>query len=587
MNGLTFLIISGEFSPGSIDFAFDLSGNTIRSDGLFAFGASSLTTGTLDVTGDFQIFGSPATYLIVSNFTGSVGDDLDVDNDGQLDAVPFDSVLDAVSIIDGDGNADRNYGTTAVISPDGNNAPAHFFRLPSGSGAFQAGAFGDLSNDTPGAANTGTSPVLTRISAVQGSTPPDGDASNDASPLAGQTVTVEGIVVGDFQESGGADGNLRGFYLQEEDIDADTDPFTSEAIFVFSNNIAVNKGDRVQLTGSVTEFFGLTQIASVTAFTIISANNAPPTATRVVLPAVAAVPNADGDLIADLEQFEGMRVTFPQPLEVTELFQLDQFGELRLAQGGRLFQFTNGSAPSVDGFATHQQEIAARNVVLDDGLTTEYPSIIRYPGGFALGGLTAQNPVRMGDTVAGLTGVLHYSRGRGGSGNEAFRVMPTEEPHFVPNARPSVPEVGGNLKVASFNVLNFFNTVADGSGQCFRNGSFSVGNCRGANSSEELERQLEKLVTAMVALDADIYGLVELENDGVDGDNSSVATLARALTARGTRGCDGGFDYVDLGDRVGEDAIAVGFVFCSSKVQRAPGSQPAVLTDADLPGLGF
>ncbi|MEM7677807.1 MAG: hypothetical protein AAF449_17555, partial [Myxococcota bacterium] len=417
LNGLAFLIISGEFAPGSIDFALDLSGNTIRADGLFAFGASTLTTGTLDITGDFRPFSSPATYMLVTNFTGREGDDLDIDNDGQLDAVPFDAVLDSFSVVDGDGNADRNYGTTAIIGPDGSNSPVHIYRLPSGNGAFQAGSFGDLSNDTPGAANTGSPAVRTLISSVQGSTPPDGDRANDSSPLVGQTVTIEGIVTGDFQNRDGADGTLFGFYLQEEDLDADADLFSSEAVFVAANDITVNKGDRVQLTGTVTEFFGRTEIADITAFTIVSADNPLPAATRVTLPAAAAVANADGELIADLESFEGMRVSFPQPLEVTELFQLDRFGEMRLAQGGRFFQFTNGSAPSVPGFAAYQQDLATRNIILDDGLTTEFPSIIRYPGGFVAGGLSATNPIRLGDAVAVLPGVLHYSRGRGGSGD--------------------------------------------------------------------------------------------------------------------------------------------------------------------------
>jgi len=49
--------------------------------------------------------------------------------------------------------------------------------------------------------------------------------------LAGQTVEVEGIVVGDFQLS----TQVKGFYLQEPDATWDADPLTSEGLFVFDN----------------------------------------------------------------------------------------------------------------------------------------------------------------------------------------------------------------------------------------------------------------------------------------------------------------------------------------------------------------
>ena len=582
LDGVSFLIVSGEFAPGSIDFALDLSGNVIGADGVFAFGDPDATG--VDVTGTFNPFGSPTTYFIVSGFTGRAGDDLDLDNDGVLDAAPFGLVYDAVSLVDGDSTPDRSYGRTALIGPDGSNSPAHIFRQQNGTGAFQVGSFADLTADTPGAPNPGTAPAAELISAIQGATPADGISTNDDSPLADQPVTIDGIVVADFQSGPDDDGDLRGFYVQEEDADADASDDTSEGVFVFFDGMDVKVGDRVRVSGTVTEFFGLTEITEVTGLTVLAVDQPLPTAADVVLPAAEFVANADGELIADLEAFEGMRVRFVEPLTVTELFQLDRFGEIRLAQGGRFFQFTNASAPDAAGFQAHLEDMARRNVVLDDGFEVEYPTPIRFPGG----GLSASNPVRMGDQVALLSGVLHFSRGSGGRGDQAYRLMPTEEPHFVTiSPRPAVPDVGGSVKVASFNVLNFFNTVADGVGRCFRNGTTSPGDCRGAGSAQELDRQREKLVTAMVEIDADIYGLIELENDIVDGDASSIAELADALTDRGTRSCDGGFDYVDTGARAGEDAIAVGFIFCTSTVRRAPGSAPAILTDAELAALGF
>src|SRR5690606_36210937 len=142
----------------------------------------------------------------------------------------------------------------------------------------------------------------------------------------------------------------------------------------------------------------------------------------------------------DLEQFEGMWVRFPAALTVTEMFNLDRFGEMRLAAGGRLEQFTNAHQPDAAGFADHMQAIAARTVMHDAGLRPQNPTPIRFPSP----GLSTANAPRMGDTVSELQGNLRFSRGSGGSGDELFRLMPTSEPEFVgANARPeAAPAVG-------------------------------------------------------------------------------------------------------------------------------------------------
>lgn len=77
------------------------------------------------------------------------------------------------------------------------------------------------------------------------------------------------------------------------------------------------------------------------------------------------------------------------------------------------------------------------------------------------------------------------------------------------NDRPVTPEnVGGSLKVTGFNVLNYFKTI-DLSGV-----STAIGqDPRGADTTAEFDRQTDKLVTALLAIDADVLGLAELEND--------------------------------------------------------------------------
>ncbi len=82
--------------------------------------------------------------------------------------------------------------------------------------------------------------------------------SGETSPAAGQTRTVRGVVVGDYE---GPSPALRGFYLQ--DPTGDGDPATSDAIFVFNggNQDLVELGDLVTVTGNVGENQGQTQIS--------------------------------------------------------------------------------------------------------------------------------------------------------------------------------------------------------------------------------------------------------------------------------------------------------------------------------------
>jgi hypothetical protein len=133
------------------------------------------------------------------------------------------------------------------------------------------------------------------IHVVQGNGP--------SSPLAGQAATIEGVVVGDFQ--GGV--ALGGFCVQEEDADADADPSTSEGVFVFSG-VPVSLGDLVRLSGTVAEFNGLTELNSVTSVDICAVGQ-PVTPASVTLPFASAT---------DAERYEGMVVTLPQTLTVSE-----------------------------------------------------------------------------------------------------------------------------------------------------------------------------------------------------------------------------------------------------------------------------
>ena len=146
------------------------------------------------------------------------------------------------------------------------------------------------------------------------------------------------------------------------------------------------------------------------------------------------------------------------------------------------------------------------------------------------------------------------------------------------NPRPtSAPEVGGTTKVVGMNLLNFFNTLrcAMPPPGCFPSGTDA--DCRGATSQAEFDRQWPKTVAAIVAMDADVVGFNEIENDGY-GPDSSIAFLVdklNAATAPGTYAfidADAGTGQVNA---LGTDAIKVGMIYKPARV--TPVGQTAVL----------
>jgi uncharacterized protein len=314
----------------------------------------------------------------------------------------------------------------------------------------------------------------------------DVQGNGAATPVAGQVVVVDGVVVGDYQGATGS-GDLGGFYLQEPDADVDADPQTSEGIFVSDADATpeVSVGDLVRLRGTAGEGFGQTQIGGVNGAIVCSNGATLPGAAQVDLPAATGTA---------LEPFEGMRVSFADQLVVTESRLLDDFGELRLSAGGVLQTPTDVVEPGMPA-----QDLDAANdlrtIVLDDGANAEDLD----PPPF----ISSTATLRRGDSISSLAGVL-------GFGFSAYRVQPTGPVSFVEeNARPDAPEIDGDLKVGAFNVLNYFTTLGE----------------RGAQTAEEFDDQEAKIVAAINGLGADVLSLQEIESNG----GLALDTLVAAL----------------------------------------------------------
>ncbi|MCB1771797.1 MAG: ExeM/NucH family extracellular endonuclease, partial [Candidatus Competibacteraceae bacterium] len=383
-----------------------------------------------------------------------------------------------------------------------------------------------------GSDNTDCGAPFTPIYTIQG--------SGVATPLDGQTVTTEGMVVGDYE---GSSPTLRGFFIQDPTGDGKLE--TSDGIFVFnSNNDSVNLGDTVRVSGVASEYFEQTQISNVSALTVCNTG-------QTIAPTTVNLPFASAEIP---EQYEGMLVKLPQTLYVTEHYQLGRYGEVVVSAVDRLFVPTHLAAPGSPAALALQAANARNRLIIDDASTQQNPD----PIVFGRGGqpLSATNTLRGGDTVQNLIGVMAYSFG-------AYRVYPLNAlgggiPNFTPaNPRPpAIPAVGGSLKVASFNVLNYFLTLDTGVSIC---GPLQNQECRGADSDQEFTRQRNKLLAALVALDAHIVGLIEVENTlGVEPLADLVAGLNNA-TAPNT------YAFIDTGV-IGTDAIKVGLIYQTATV---------------------
>ncbi|EKQ68218.1 putative extracellular nuclease [Leptolyngbyaceae cyanobacterium JSC-12] len=396
---------------------------------------------------------------------------------------------------------------------------------------------------------------LTKISTIQGT----------GSTATAGTFTIEGIVIGNFP---GTTNN--GFYVQEEDADADGNPLTSEGIFV-NSSVAVNFGDRVRITGTVVENSSSPSFNQAI-ITPTSTADVAITGTglqNLVTPTKIMLGTDPGEIPNNqLERYEGMLVTFAQPLTVIETFQLGRFGQIALSSTGiqrtptdfidpndNPASGTNSSGTSnVVAVTAQQTENAQNRIFLDDGFNNSFrfptPYINRTPG--------QPETLRTGTTVENLTGVL-------GFGFNAYRVHrnPYDANDLLNQLYPlnfnyaprpeTPPAVGGGIKVASFNVLNYFTTLSNG-----------ANNARGANSPAEFERQQAKIVAAITQLNADVLGLIELENNG----SAAISNLVNALNAVAGAGTYAFIadpaDYTSLPG--GTDAIKVGFIYKPSVV---------------------
>ncbi len=535
------LEIEGDYSSttpqyGTVDEVISLETTDANGFYLANLPANSLENGTLSL-------------LLVKNFTGALNDDLDTNDDGTFDVTPWEAVVDSVAVNDG-GAGDLTYGTPVLgVSYDGLSfAPGGASRYPDGMDTDAAtdwvrndfdlagipGFTGTLSAgealNTPGAANEiyvappeACGDPFTPIYEVQG--------NGAASPLVGAEVAVEGVVVGDFQNGASPNhGNLGGFFV--EDPTGDGDPATSDGVFIFGGSLDVAVGDAVRVRGPVSEYKEKTEISASSIWTCSSGNS--------VAPVELSLPVSDTN---DFEAYEGMLVTFPQALIISEYFDYDRYGEIVLTSQRHLTptaEFEPGSPEEQQAV----QDFLLDSITLDDGISTQNPSFTLHPDGLEF---SMTNRFRGGDTLTNVTGVMDNGFG-------IYLIEPTKGADYEnTNPRTAAPDqVGGNTKVASANVLNYFTTIDDGSNNCGPVGYEQ--NCRGADTQVELDRQRAKIVAELNAINADVVGLMEIQNDGNDELAEDLVAGLNDLMGAGT------YDVIHTGF-IGTDAIKLAIIY--------------------------
>ena len=368
------------------------------------------------------------------------------------------------------------------------------------------------------------------IGQVQGNT--------DVTPLGGQAVIVRGTVVSDLQE-----GGYGGYFVQDA---GDEDAATSDGVFVFAPLPAVALGDVVQVSGTPGESFGQTQIADTTEVGICSTGATPPPAASLDLPATTA----------DLEPLEGMLATPVDTLTVSEVFNLNRFGEVVLSQGGRLVIPTETAEPGTAAQAVMASN-AARRLVLDDGLSTNLVT-----AGVAPPYLTLDDPVRVGDQLGTLQpSVLSF-------GFSAWRLQPADgsadgNTFVEKNPRTAAPRsVGGDIQVGAFNVLNFFF-------------NWDHPDARGATTEAEMLQQRAKIVTAITDMDAEVLALQEIENSSVISPETPYSAHENLVGALNEAEGEDVWEYVEASET--SDVITNAIIYRTDAV--TPVGEPRQITE--------
>jgi len=285
--------------------------------------------------------------------------------------------------------------------------------------------------------------------------------------------------------------------------------------------------------------------------------------------------NDDESLKQALNRHEGMRVRLDSSsdLHLTRNYGFDYKvyrNNVELAHKTPLIKPTQlHIANSADAVALATQNGSNRLVVESDYKAPD-GVLPWFPGWDA-----DQGYLRIGDQLTGLEGVIVYNK-------DAFRLVVPSDVTLTAGALLRSPEedrqdaparlAGSDLRIGSFNVLNYFTSHSSIGGALNilckdqADADNAKGCNRGAKSQPEFEKQRTKIVNAITAMDADLLGLMEMENNGFE-DNSALHNLVTRLNEQ-QKDASKHYAYVRLpvtaltdGKFFGGDAIMVAMIY--------------------------
>ncbi|MFM5317560.1 ExeM/NucH family extracellular endonuclease [Aeromonas veronii] len=421
---------------------------------------------------------------------------------------------------------------------------------------------------------------LTPIPTIQG--------TGSASALATQTVTdkngnVTGkISTGTFNVRGIVttlgQSLTKGFYLT--DPVGDGNPATSDGIFVYLNDKDfatkykdIKPGAELCLEAKVEEYYGGTQLKPTFES---SKARLQVTAQGLNVPTSVLLVNEGETLAQALNRHEGMRVRLDSSsdLHLTRNYGFDYKvyrNNVELAHKTPLIKPTQlHVANSADAVALATKNGSNRLVVESDNNKVPDGVLPWFPSWDA-----DQGYLRIGDQLTGLEGVIVYNK-------DAFRLVVPSDVTLTAGALLRSPEedrqdaparlAGSDLRIGSFNVLNYFTSHSSIGGALNilckdqADADNAKGCNRGAKSQPEFEKQRTKIVNAITAMDADLLGLMEMENNGFE-DNSALHNLVTRLNEQ-QKDASKHYAYVRLpvtaltdGKFFGGDAIMVAMIY--------------------------
>ncbi|MGA4669818.1 ExeM/NucH family extracellular endonuclease [Propionibacteriaceae bacterium Y1923] len=406
---------------------------------------------------------------------------------------------------------------------------------------------------------------ITPIAQIQG--------TGASTPLNGQRITTVGVVTATYPT-----GGFNGFYIQTPGSggQAKSAGDASDGIFVFTQTApSVTIGDCVNVTGTAGEFSGLTQLSGTPVIT--TATGCAP----VVPTELDTLPATD----AAKEVYEGMLVLPKGNYTITNNYQLNQFGQLGLAFGDEpLYQATD--------VVPYQQAVAYENaqltkwITLDDGSSWNYLTN-NTAKETPLPYLSQATPMRTNSQLSFTKPVILDYRFQWNFQPTGQVVGASVDFLTSENDRPTtVPDVGGDIQIANFNVLNYFTSLGQDEAGCQpyrdREGNpVAANNCqvRGAFTQSAFEDQQAKIVAAINGMDAEVVGLMEIENSANFGQHRDY-TLSKLVDALNADDPTKNWAFVPTNPGQvppNEDNIRLAFIYRADAVTPVDGSQ--ILTD--------